>query len=102
MLILIGIFFGFPIKEYSDYFDLNILKKFFEGKDYNLNEYIVAHFIVNLLVENLPIILFVSINNNMLEKWNKIIIDPFIVNVLCIVFSYLSIILFFRNDKKFI
>jgi len=99
MLTIISIFFGLPIKEYSDYFDFYHLKSIFEGKYYDLREYVIAHLVVNLLVENLPILLFVVINNTMLGKWKETLIDPIIINLFSIIFSYICIILFFRGDK---
>lgn len=99
-IIIIAIFFGFPIKEYCDYLDLELFKKFFEGKEYHLNEYVVAHFIVNIIVENLPIVLFAIINNNMLGRWKEIHIDPIIVNVLYVVFSFINILLFFKEKSN--
>ena len=101
MIIIISIFFGLPIKEYSDYFDCKNLKSFFEGKEYNLNEYLIAHFVVNLLIENIPIIIFVVINNNMLGKWKEIVLDPIIVNAFNIIFTIVNFYLFFGKKNVF-
>jgi len=97
--ITISIFFGFPIKELSDYFDWENLKSFFDGKEYNLYEYLIAHFIVNLLIENIPIVIFVLINNNMLGKWKNTIIDPIVVNVISIFLTLINLYLFFRKEN---
>lgn len=100
-IIILSIYFGFPIKEYSDYFDSSHLKSFFEGKEYNLSEYVLTHFIVNLLTENVPIIIFVFINNNMLENWKDFIIDPIIVNSFNIFFTIVIFYLLFGRRSVF-
>ncbi len=79
-IIIITIYFGFPIKEYSDIFQINCLNEFFEGKQYNQKEYIIHHFIVNLIVENLPVLLFVIINNQVMEKFNITMNGPIVIN----------------------
>jgi len=92
-------FFGFPIKEYSEYFDCGSLNKFFVGKEYNLSEYLIGHFIINLLIENIPIIVFVALNNYMLGEREVVIIDPIMINIFSIIFTSVNILLFF--NKKF-
>lgn len=98
-LIIFSIFFGLPIKEYSDYFDIQQLSKYFEGKEYNLNEYILTHFIVNLLVENLPMIIFVLINNNTVGKYHNTNIDPIVINMFYIFYSLINFCLFFGKKN---
>lgn len=82
--ILINIFFGFPIKEFCDVFNIDALNKFFEGKQYIIKEYILNHFIVNLIIENIPILLFALINNMMMDKFHIQTNGPIIINSLVI------------------
>ena len=102
LIIVSSIFLGLPIKEFSDYFGCTNLKNFFEGKEYNLNEYLITHFVVNLLIENIPIVLFVLINNNMLGKWKEIILDPIILNVFNMIFTIIIFYLFFGKKNVFL
>jgi hypothetical protein len=100
-IIVGGIFFGFPVKEISDFYKICSNTKFFQnlGEDYILDEYIKTHFIINILVENIPILLFVFINNFSLE--NKfsgyVIIDPIIINSAIIILNGLAICIFYAK-----
>jgi len=87
IFILLNIFFGFPIKEFSEIFCINALNEFFEGKQYILKEYVLNHFIVNLIIENIPIILFVFINNLMIGKFYEQVEGPIIINILSILIN---------------
>lgn len=93
--ILINIFFGFPIKEICDTFNINLFKKFFEGKEYILKEYILNHFIVNLIIENIPILIFTSINNLMIGKFNIQFNGPIVINSIVIFINCLNLICFY-------
>jgi hypothetical protein len=99
LIIVGGIFFGFPVKEISDFYKISATTKFFMhlGEDYALDEYITTHYIVNILVENIPIALFVSINNLMLEnKFSKNgIVDPIVTNTAFILLNGLIICVFY-------
>ncbi len=97
ILILTNIFFGFPIKEICDSFNINAINEFFEGKQYILKEYILNHFIVNLIIENIPILLFCLVNNMMLEKFHLQTNGPIVVNFLIIFVHCFFIACFSRN-----
>jgi uncharacterized membrane protein len=101
LILVCLIFFGFPVKEYSDFFKLDSNKKIFMnlGEDYILDEYITTHYVVNILVENIPAALFVLVNNYMLDRnFHKyIIIDPIVVNSAFILINGLIIFSFYHH-----
>ena len=101
--IILGICIGLPIKELSDFFKLDTTQKFFLnlGDDYLIDEYVTTHYVVNILIENIPIALFVIINNLMLDFENEknVIIDPIIVNCLFILINGLFICFFYIRKK---
>ena len=69
LVIVILIYFGFPVKEFSDLLKYEELNKFFEGKDYFIDEYMYNHFVCNVILENFPV-LFTVIGCNIAEgKW---------------------------------
>jgi hypothetical protein len=99
LIIILAIFLGLPIKEYIDFFDFKTAKEFFEGKEYILPEYCLTHFIVNIIVENIPIAFLVLMNNLMLnEKSAQPIYDPIITNSLFI-FTNIVIICLLNYHK---
>jgi len=103
-VIITGIYFGLPIKEYFEYFHIDTTDKIFLNlnEDYLLDEYISTHFMVNLLIENIPILIFVMINNLFLEyekKYAYIIINPIIANTLFILLHGVFICLFYFRKK---
>jgi hypothetical protein len=69
-IIVIGVFLGFPVKEISEYYQLRSSKRFFYdlGEDYNLEEYLSTHFLVNLIVENIPMLIFVVLHNLLIQN----------------------------------
>lgn len=99
-MIVICIFFGLPIKEYSEFFSFNTEKLFFEGREYVLDEYMTNHYIVNILIENIPITVFCLLNNFFLGKYKDIIIDPIIMN-LAYIFTGGIMMCFFYFHRNF-
>jgi hypothetical protein len=101
ILIVGGIFFGLPVKEISDFYKISDNSKFFKslGEDYILDEYMKTHYIINILVENIPILLFVLINNLLLEKKfsEYPIVDPLILNSAIIILNGLAISIFYAK-----
>ena len=98
LIIVGGVYFGFPVKEISDYYQFNSPKKYFFdlGEDYFLDEYIMTHYVVNILIENIPIAIFVIINNLMLQnKFDHYIIDPIIINTAFIIINGIIISAFY-------
>ena len=89
LIVLISINFGFPIKEYYDILNILYLKDLFQNKEYNVEEYILSHFIINLLLESIPVLLFCIINN-MFLGWSKTLeYCPIIFNFNVIIFHLL-------------
>ena len=68
IMIVVGIFLGFPIKEFSDYLGTENFNQVTInlGNEYLLDEYMTTHYIVNIFIENIPIVIFVIINNFLL------------------------------------
>jgi hypothetical protein len=104
ILIIGGIYFGFPVKEISDYLGIEASRKFYSnlGENYLVQEYITTHFVVNLLIENLPVVIFVIINNLMIEReMNKnVFIDPLIVNFIFIGVNLGVIFCLFSGESR--
>jgi hypothetical protein len=69
MITVFSIFLGLPVKEYFDFFESDIFDEYFGCSGYLVSEYNVTHFIANVLIENVPIISLVYINNCMLGKF---------------------------------
>lgn len=95
-IILINIYFGFPIKEYADFFSFDELNKFFLGKQYSSKDYVLSHFIVNLIIENFPVLIFVFINNQIMNKFHMVDNTPLIINVI-----FLMLNIFFVSFLRF-
>jgi hypothetical protein len=96
-MIVLGIFFGFPVKEYSEILNFDTSKRIliYLGEGYVLHEYLTTHYVVNLFMENLPVTLFIIVNNIMLE--NKFIrnveIEPVLPNLCFILINGLAVCL---------
>jgi hypothetical protein len=103
LFIVIAIYFGFPVKEYLDYLKIDTAKRVYLnlGEDYRLREYLTTHYVVNLLVENLPVMFFIIINNIMMEsKTKRTIIDPIIVNSIYGIFNGVMVCGCFWDNKN--
>jgi hypothetical protein len=102
LMIIISIYFGLPIKEYIDFFNFKTAREYFEGKEYIVSEYCLTHFIVNTVIENIPITFLVVINNLMLgKKGHTLIYDPIITNALFVVVNILVLCLLNYHKIKF-
>jgi hypothetical protein len=102
LVVIMAIFCGLPIKEYTDFFNIRVLNELFDGKEYILSEYCFCHFIVNIIIENLPLTFLVLINNLMLtNKGSQLIYTPLIVNGVFILL-HIIIISVFNLRKKFL
>lgn len=91
IIVIASIFFGFPIKELSDKFQFKSYYSFFQGRQYELGEYIKSHSVVNVLIENLPMLLCSTLNNYFLlqSKYTQVIIfnEPILSNIGAILIS---------------
>lgn len=85
-------FLGLPIREYNELFDLVILKSYFEGREYIMTDYIRTHYVINAFLENIPIALFVFTNCLMLKKESDMVMDPLVVNILCMIVGGLFVL----------
>ena len=85
IFIVLGIFSGFPVKEISEFYKLDSYNNFFEvlSEGYLYDDYMRTHYIFNLLIENIPITVFVLINNLILQNKYEYFeqYDPIIVNL---------------------
>ena len=79
-LIVLLIYFGFPVKEYSDSLKYDELSRFFEGKDYFIDDYMQNHFVANIVLENLPVLIFVIGNNVITGKWEGVHYFPILIH----------------------
>jgi hypothetical protein len=69
-LIIFFVFFGFPVKEYSEtYVFSKNFSKFFEEKEYFVDEYMMNHFVSNMVIENIPLLLIIIVNNTLLYNY---------------------------------
>ncbi len=97
-LIISGIFFGFPVYEISEFLQIDTSKKFFLdiSEEYFIDEYLSTHYIVNMLIENIPIIIFLQINNLFIEtppgeEISDNSLDSMVVNLVYIILNGLII-----------
>jgi hypothetical protein len=84
--IVLLIYFGFPIKEYSDLIKMNELNKFFEGKEYVIDEFMYNHFVCNAALENIPVLLIVISDNIIQAKWEGNRYFPILIHSIFLLF----------------
>ena len=100
-LIVFLIFFGFPVKEISEFTKSNGLKKFFDGKEYFIDEYMFNHFIITLLIETVPITSVIIYNNSLMNHWKETDYFPVACSLsFLIIYFFALTIIFNRKDTS--